>query len=193
MASTLGDLPATFTYAEARAAGLSKRELYRLRDEGRLQPIARGVFRRADAKPGDEGLLAIAARAPRATLCLTTALVRHRLSDAIPSAPDVALPRGTRAPVTSTAVQWHFLDLGTFEIGRSTVALDPSLEIGLYGPERSIIDAFRMRRTEGLELGREALKRWLRQRGSSPAQLLALAKHFPRVERSLRDVLEVLL
>ncbi len=186
-------LRATFTYADARAARLTKHALYRLRDEGLIDAIARGIFRRADAEPGDEGLLTLATRSPRATLCLASALARHGLSDAIPSEIDVALPRGVRTPRMTMPVRWHRFEPATFDVGRETVALDRSVRIGLYNAERSIIDAFRTRRSEGPELGNEALRRWLRRRGAQPAKLLAMARRFPRAEGPLRSALEILL
>src|SRR4051812_28733528 len=91
-------LPPTFTYTQARKAGLSRDSIYRLRDSGAILPLARGLYRRADGPPADLDLVAIANRAPLATLCLATALASHGLSDAIPAAPDIALPRGTRIP-----------------------------------------------------------------------------------------------
>lgn len=187
-------LPPTFTYRQARDAGWSKRALYQLRDAGEIEAVGRGVFRRRDAEVGgDPDLLEVAARAPRATLCLTSALVRHGLSDDIPSLHDLALPRGTRAPVLAASVQWHQFDAATFELGREQLLLEPGLELGLYSAERSIVDAFRMRGREGHELAHEALKRWLRRRKSSPAAMLELAKALPRSESPLRRALEVLL
>ncbi|MFC3492900.1 nucleotidyl transferase AbiEii/AbiGii toxin family protein [Glycomyces rhizosphaerae] len=75
---------------------------------------------------------------------------------------------------------WHSFDPETFEIGHTELELDEETVIGLYGPERSIIDAFRLRHLEGHELAVEALKRWLRRPGSSPATLLAMARDFPK-------------
>jgi hypothetical protein len=45
------------------------------------------------------------------------------------------------------------------------------------GAKRSIIDAARLRHREGPELAYGALRRWLRQPGPSPAELLAMARH----------------
>src|SRR5680860_591088 len=73
----LSTLPATFTYAQAREAGLSKHALYRLREGGRVAAISRGLYRQAGAEPADIDLLAIAIKAPRATLCLESALARY--------------------------------------------------------------------------------------------------------------------
>lgn len=186
-------LPETFSYAEARAAGLSKYGLYRLRDTGAVEVLGRGLYRRTGAPLTDVGLVAVAVRAPAATVCLSSALARYGLCDAIPVATDVALPRGTRRPAVTATVTWHSFDPTTFNVGRDVLDLDGTTSIGLYSPERSIIDAFRTRGTEGHELAHEALRRWLRRPGSHPAQLLTLAGAFPRVSTPLRAALEVLL
>jgi len=187
-------LPTTFTYAQARDAGFSKHGLYRLREAGGIAAIGRGIYRQAGAEPADTDLIAIAVKTPRATLCLETALSRHGLSDAIPAAPDVALPRGTRSPSMSDAVvRWHHFAPATFDLGRELLALDEDTSIGIYDAQRSIIDAFRMRATEGHELGYEALRRWLRASGSQPGQLIRLAQQFPKAETPLRLALAALL
>jgi hypothetical protein len=49
MALTLADMSDTFTTATARGRGLQFRDLYRLRDEGEVIELSRGVFRKADA------------------------------------------------------------------------------------------------------------------------------------------------
>lgn len=164
-----------------------------LTNGGRVAAISRGLYRKAGAEPADTDLIAIAVKAPRATLCLETALARHGLSDAIPVAPDVALPRGTRIPAPDALARWHQFTPATFDIGRELLALDGATSIGLYDAPRSIIDAFRMRATEGHELGYEALRRWLRASGSQPGQLIRLASQFPKAETPLRLALAVLL
>jgi hypothetical protein len=67
------------------------------------------------------------------------------------------------------------------------------LSIGLYSPERSIVDAFRLRHELGAEVANEALKRWLRRRGNQPAALLELARSFPKALPALRTTMEILL
>jgi predicted transcriptional regulator of viral defense system len=192
MAENLDQLPMTFSYHEARAQGVSKRQLYRWRDEGAVEPLGRGLYRRADVSLADTDLIEIAHRAPEATLCLTSALVRHGLSDAIPASHDVALPRGRRAPAVSIPVTWHRFDPATFEIGRKITALDDQTAIGLYDATRSLVDALRLAPQHGSEIAYEALRRWLHG-GGAPADLLEVAKHFPRTLPRLRTALDVLL
>lgn len=191
--SALAGLPATFSYTEARAGGLSDRRLYALRDAGVIEQLGRGLFRRIDTVgDADPDLLEIAHRAPLATLCLTTALARHGLSDAIPAHIDVALPRGQRRPRTQAPVAWHSFASDTFDIGRDELTVAEQTSIGLYNPQRCIIDAFRLRYLEGPETAVEALRRWLRRRGTQPATLLRMARAFPKAEPALRAALEIL-
>lgn len=193
MASELSTtLPEIFTHADAAALGISDRSLMEMRTAGELDRLARGIY----IKPGvdvDHDLVEIAIRAPRSTLCLTTALAYHELTDDIPPTINVALPREQRQPRTATPVTWHRFDSTTFDIGRTERALTNELSIGIYDPIRSIIDAYRLRHLYGIDQAHEALKRWLRQRGNQPAALLKTAKKFPKAEPTLRTALETLL
>lgn len=73
--------------------------------------------------------------------------------------------RGERTLTTRfTPIRWHSFDRATFELGRTEHRLPgPDLSIALYSPERSIIDAFRLRYEVGADAANEALKRWLRR------------------------------
>jgi predicted transcriptional regulator of viral defense system len=188
----LDQLPATFSYREARERGVSKRQLYRWRDDGAIEVLSRGLYRRMNASLVDTDLIEIAHRAPESTLCLTSALVRHGLSDAIPAAHDVAIPRGRRPPVVSAPVTWHRFDPDTFGVGREALPLDEQVTIGLYSAARAIVDAFRLSGQHGYDVAYEALRRWVRADGT-PADLLEVASHFPRTIPRLRTALEILL
>lgn len=181
-----------FTHATARRCGITDRDLYRWRDEGRFEQIARGIFAEPDL-PADPNLIEIAIRAADATLCLATALARHGLIDDIPATINAALPRSRRTPRTTSPITWHRFDEETFEIDRGELTVYGELTIGIYGPARSIIDAFRLRHLYGEDQAIEALRRWLAQPGNQPAELLALVRHFPTAETPLRHVLRVLL
>jgi hypothetical protein len=115
------------------------------------------------------------------------------LSDDIPQPFDVALPRGTRTPITAAPVAWHHFERATFEIGRKAMRVDAITSIGLYTAERCIIDAFRTRATGGHELAHDALKRWCRRPGTNPSALLKMAAAFPRTVTPIRKALEILL
>jgi len=182
-----------FTYADARSAGWSKRELYARRDAGEIELIRRGLYRWADSGPADLDLIEIARRAPSATICLTSALARHELTDGNPPRIDIALPRTSRPPRTRAPVTWHRFATDTFDLGRTLIDAGGTGRIGLYSAERSIVDAFRLQYRDGADLANEALRRWLRRRGSSPAALLELAQQVPRTQGPIRRALQILL
>jgi len=183
-----------FTPAQAARVGVSSSSLHRMAATGKLERIAPGLYQRPDTATYDLDLYAAAVRAPRATICLTSALARHGLVDAIPATTDLALPRGTRKPaLKGAAITWHLFDAATFNLGRTTVAIPGAgRKVGLYSPERSIVDAFRLRSIEGYEIATEALRTWLGRRGSNPADLLAIATQLPRAEGPIRRALEYL-
>jgi predicted transcriptional regulator of viral defense system len=188
----LAALPNAFTYNLARERGLSDRRLKGYVEDGVLERLGHGVYRKAEAPPADLDRIEIALRAPEATLCLTAALSVHDLTDAIPSAIDIALPRSKRPPRVSAPVRWHRFHEDTFLVGRETIEVDEGVALGLYGAERCILDAFRLGHREGQELAAQALRRWLERRGAAPARLLAMARHFPKVEPSLLQALRIL-
>ena len=185
-------LPHAFAYTIARAEGLSDRQLKAFLEVGLLERLGHGIYRKADAPPADLDRIEIALRAPEATLCLTSALSIHDLTDAIPSAIDLALPRSKRPPRVTAPARWHRFQDDTFWLGRETIEVDLGVALGLYNSERCIIDAFRLSHLEGQEFALEALKRWLKRRGSLPSNLLEMARSFPKVEPSLLQALRIL-
>jgi predicted transcriptional regulator of viral defense system len=177
---------------EARDFGLSKSGLYRAAKAGRYDRIARGLYLAADAGAADWDWLEAASRRSDATICLTSALAHHDLTDDIPDALHVALPRGARIPATNSAIRWHLFDRATFRLGRVDISIPGSTQtIGIYSPERCIADAFRLRGELGYELGRDALREWLR-RGGKPASLTPFAAQLPRSRKPLLDALQVM-
>ena len=186
-------LPSVFTYTEAIAHGLSAERLYAYRDEGVVEQISRGLYRWADAPEIDQNLLEIAYRIPKGTLCLTTALARHGLTDSIPTHIDVAVPRGNRIPVLQSPVDIRVFAKDTFELGRGEFKVGEGFAVGLYSPERSLVDMIRLRHREGSDIAWEALRRWLGRKGAKPAALIEMAKSLHGAERAVRNALEIVL
>ncbi|MDT0203728.1 type IV toxin-antitoxin system AbiEi family antitoxin domain-containing protein [Nocardioides sp. AE5] len=182
------------TLRPARAAerGMSRSALYRAAAAGDFERIARGLYRPTDAPPADWDWLEAASRRDDATICLTSALAYHDLTDAIPDALEIAIPRGSRIPVSEGAIRWHLFARESFEIGREQIEIPGTTEtIGIYSPQRTIVDAFRLRGALGYELGRDALRAWLR-RGGKPADIMDVATRIPRSKGPLLHALELL-
>lgn len=185
-------MPATFRFSDLGAVGAPESWLRRWLADGLVERIGRGHYRRADAELVDLDRLEVAARVPAATICLVSGLVQHDLVDDNPAVLDVAVPRGAWRPRLSAPVRWHSFAVETFDVDREVVGVDSATSIGLYGARRCIVDAFRLRHEVGPEVGVEALRQWLRRRGSTPADLLAVARRFPASMPSLTAALRIL-
>lgn len=187
-------LTAVLTLEQARVAGLRKDRVYRMVESGQLERVGRGVYVRPGLiDPAFEALAAATALQPAATLCLTSALVHHDLSDAIPTGADIALPRGTRHPAGFAHATWHSFDADTFDVGRTLFDAGAGQWLAVYSAERTLVDAFRLAHQEGADVANTALRRWLTRPDSSPAALLQVAAAFPQALPRLRQALEVLL
>jgi len=183
----------TLTTKDAAALGTSKARLSRGAQAGRYERIARGIYRLSDAAPADLDMIEAAARRPDATICLISALAHHGLTDEIPAALDIAIPRGARIPATEAAINWHLFEKGTFALGREEIIIPgtDSLRIGIYSPERCIADAYRLRGELGYETATQALRTWLNRSGK-PAALIEIANRLPRAKTPLMQALTTL-
>lgn len=167
-----------FRVSEAVTAGVSRSTLHRLRVEGELTVAGRGVLQLPDAGMGMlSGLAVVSARAPQCTICLNSALAYWDLSDEVPAHVHLAVPRGAHRPVIEqppTIV--HVFNAATFKLERQQARTDVDEPFWIYSAERSIIDAIRMSRWVGRDVGLHALGRYVSRPGASPARLAELAR-----------------
>jgi predicted transcriptional regulator of viral defense system len=178
--------------SEAVQAGISRRTLYAMRDEGVLEQLSRGVYRLASL-PGLEApdLVAVATRIPSGVVCLISALAFHDLTTQIPHAVDVAIARGAEKPrIDYPPVNVYWFSGEAFTRGIETPKIDGKL-VRVYGPEKSIADAFKYRNKIGMEVAMEALRNWRARRESNIERLLDYGR-VCRVERVMRPYLEAM-
>ncbi|MGH3146669.1 MAG: type IV toxin-antitoxin system AbiEi family antitoxin domain-containing protein [Rubrobacter sp.] len=182
-----------FKTRDAIEAGIHRRDLYALRDGGFLVEISRGVYRLADAEATPYlDLIAVSRRSPQGAICLNSALSYWDLTDEIPAEVHLAVPRGSRPPsIGYPPTHVHVFAAATFDLGRERVRLDSGEEIRIYSPERSVVDAMRLKSQVGADVAYEALRRFLRRPSSSPGDLLRLARRL-RAGGPVADALEVL-
>src|SRR5690554_959700 len=71
--------------AEAVEAGIHRRTLRAMVEQGGLERVSRGLYRLADAAPpAHPDLVAVAAKVPDGVICLISALAFHELTTEIP-------------------------------------------------------------------------------------------------------------
>jgi len=178
--------------SEAVEAGISRRTLYDMRDEGVLEQLSRGVYRLASL-PGLEApdLVAVATRIPNGVVCLISALAFHDLTTQIPHAVDVAIARGAEKPrIDYPPVHVYWFSGEAFTSGIETPSIDGK-PVRVYGAEKSIAVAFKYRNKIGMEVALEALRTWRARRESNVERLLEYGR-ICRVERIMRPYLEAM-
>lgn len=176
--------------AEALAAGLSRYQLYRLRDGGVIEQISRGLYRLTDLPPiHNPDLVTVALRYPKAVLCLVSALAWHGLTTQIPHQVHLAVPRKARLPVLDyPPVQGYRFAEAAFTAGIETVSVD-GVQLRVYSAEKTLADCFKFRNKIGQDLALEALQLYKTRKNAKPAEILKLAR-VCRVEQVMRPYLE---
>lgn len=184
----------TASSAELIGGGARWEDLYRLRDEGALIELSRGIYRLADAPATAHlDLVAVCRRAPQGMICLSSAASYWDLTDEIPSAVHLAIARGGHRPhIAYPPTQVHVFAAATFALGRVHQRLESGETITISTPERTVVDLMRLRSRVGADLARTALRRYLQRRDAMPGELVALA-HQLRIGTIIADALETLL
>lgn len=188
----VADLGGTARTSEILAASVHPRDLYRTRDSGALVEVSRGVFRLAELPLTEPDLVAVATRMPRAVLCLVTALHMHGLTQEIPRAVHVALPRGVHpARIDHPPLEVYHFSAASYAAGVEDREVD-GVPVRVTTPAKSLADAFKFRSRVGLETAIDALKQALATRAATPAQIDRMAR-VCRAQAVMRPYLEALL
>jgi len=183
-----------FRVREAVEAGIPRHVIYRLRDDGALVTLSRGVLQRADSNPAMHSeFAALAARVPRSTICLNSGLSYWDLSDELPSSVHLAVPRGAHWPKIDTpATTLHRFPAETFELERLLWHTEAEGPFWIYSAERCLVDAMRLPHVVGRDLAVSALARYLRRDDADPLRLNYLARRLGGAGR-MREALELML
>jgi predicted transcriptional regulator of viral defense system len=174
------------------AMGIHPRTLYRMRDEGIVDQISRGVFRLASL-PGlsNPDLVAVAMRVPRAVVCLISALAYHDCTSEVPHEVQIALPRRTKPPkIEHPPLRVFWFSDPALSAGVETVVLD-GIEVRIFDLPKTVVDCFRFRNKLGLDLAVEALNQAIKRKGVQPAELLRYAR-LCRAERVMLPYIEAI-
>ncbi len=196
MASTALDrlrrLGPLFRARDAVGAGVSWRDLYRLRDAGDILELSRGLFQVADAAGGDNiDFVTVCARAPHGMICLNSAIAHWALSDEIPATVHLAVPESSHRPaIDYPPTTVHVFNAATFDRGRIEIGLEGGERFLITDRERTVVDAFRLRHLAGEELAHGALRRYVSS-GPDLPRLVELAREL-RVWSPLSAALRVL-
>ena len=190
---TIKHLGGTIRTKHALEHGIQQRTLYHLRDTGKIEAVSRGLFRLSDLPaPALPDLLIVAARIPKAVLCLISALSFHELTDEIPHRVHIALPRGSEQPRLDHP-PLHVVRMSNpcLQAGVETHDVD-GIDLHVYSPSKTVVDCFKFRSVVGIDTAIAAMKQLRKRRDFDAEEILDFARTC-RVEKVLRPYLEAML
>ena len=176
--------------SEAIKYGISRYALYKLRDNGVLEQVSRGIYRLVDLPPiSNPDLVTVSLRFPKAVICLISALSYHSMTTLIPHEVSVAVPREARMPsLDYPPVHAYKFSAEAFESGIEKHQID-GVVVRIYSAEKTLADCFKYRNKLGMDVVLEALKLYRSQKKFNMDKLLKYAR-VCRVEKVMRSYLE---
>lgn len=178
--------------SEALEKGISRHLLYKMRNEGIIEQLSRGVYRLADLPAiGNPDLVTVSLRIPNAVICLVSALVIHELTTQISHVVDIALPRTARNPLLEypKLLVRRFNDT-SWSSGIETHSID-GVSVRVYCPEKTLADCYKFRNQLGMDIILESLKLYSSRKIKDYDAVLRYAR-INRVEKSIFPYLEAL-
>jgi len=160
---------AFFRPRDAEEAGLSYHELRKLVEEGRVDRVARGLYRLADVEPTElYSLAAVCARVPDAIVCLLSALQLYHIGTRVPRHVWIAIPHKARRPrLREFPLRVVRFSGASARYGVDAVALE-GVPARVTSVPRTVVDCFRFHRLVARETALEALREVLQQRRTTP-------------------------
>ena len=174
-------------------AGFHPDSLSTLEKEGRVEKIARGLYRLTNYTPGSHPDLVIASlQAPRGVICLLSALSFHEATSEIPRYVDLAIPQSTHANrIKYPPVRFYRFAPKTWKAGIEKHEIEGH-RIKVYSLAKTIADCFKFRNKIGIDPARDALKVAVTEKGIKPKEIIQYAK-ICRVDSIVKPILEAMI
>ena len=157
--------------SEFKSAGITAATIGRMRDDGEVIRLARGLYQLPDAPlDANHSLAEAAKRLPKGVVCLTSALAFHELTDQLPRSVWIAIGKNDWSPQDEPALRIvRFTDtLLAQDVKMTSIEGVP---FKVFGVAKTIADCFRHRRSVGQSVALEGLQEALRQRKATPAEI----------------------
>ena len=156
---------AFFRPQDVQPLGVSFRQLQRLVSTGKVEKVGSGLYRLSAVEPTElETIAMVASAAPKAIVCLLTALRVHEIGTQSPHEVWIALDRKgrkpSRVPTKLRIVRFSGAML-TYGVIKRTMLGVP---VSITSPARTVVDCFRYRNKVGLDVAMEALRDAVRAR-----------------------------
>ncbi len=174
-------------------AGFHPDSLMVLEKEGKVERIARGLYRVTNYTPGSHPDLVIASlQATRGVICLFSALSFYEATSEIPKFVDLAIPQGTHAnKINYPPVRFYRFVAKAWKAGIEEHEVEGH-KIKVYNLAKTIADCFKFRNKIGPDVARDALKVAVTEKKIKPKEIMQYAK-ICRVDNIVKPILEAML
>jgi len=161
-----------------------------LEKEGKVEKIARGLYRITNYTPGSHPDLVVASlQAPKGVICLLSALSFYEATNEIPKYVDIAIPQGTHANrIKYPPVKFYRFAPKAWKIGIEKHEVE-NHQVKIYSLAKTIADCFKFRNRIGVDIARDALKFAITEKGIKPKEIMEYAK-ICRVDSIIKPILE---
>lgn len=151
-------------FSEAVRLGVRPGTLREMVESDQLEQLARGLYKvKSTPDLSVPDLVIVAAKIPKAVICLVSALTFHDLTTHFARGVQILLPRGSHPPVLEyPPIRVHSAVQSAYEIGQEVHHID-GVKVTVTDPEKTLVDCVKFRNQLGTELVIEAL-RYYRQR-----------------------------
>lgn len=164
--------------AELNELGLDSRKIKSLVAQGELVRIKHGFYEHSALTPADE--VVIARLFPKAVIFLESALFYYGYSDRAPALWQIAVDRNSEKSlysITYPPIKPFYLKSEYLKIGVETYVID-GVEIPIFNKERTIIDLLRYEKKLDVEVFRNALANYSKDRRKNLRTLLEYGEIF---------------
>lgn len=187
--TTLIDTGTTFTTQQAVLAGVTKRQLNAATSDGQITRLQRGIYVSPNSLA--DPFVVVQGQHPKGIFSLDTALALFDLTDSMFYEYHVTFPKGYHVREShDLRIIDHYATKRLYESDRKWVETPRGNRVLSFSPERSLVDAWRLKVGANLELG--ALSQYL---NSELCNLAELNDVIDRVGHSsrLKTALETLI
>lgn len=170
--------------SEFAEEGITAATIARMRENGLVNQLARGLYQLPDAITDTNHSLAEAAKlVPKGVVCLVSALAFYQLTDTISRSVWIAIgPKDRRPAINHPPLQIVRFGDKVFQPGIDVHRIE-SVPVRIYDPAKTVVDLFRYRQSAGkryqkapgLNIALEGMREALRQRKATPSAIAEYA------------------
>ncbi len=177
---------------EAIKLGIHPRTLYKMRDQGVIEQLARGVYH-LTTLPGfsEPDLILVWKKIPQGVICLISALAYYEITTQIPHFVYVAIPVKARRPkLDFPPIRYFWYSKKVYQAGIEIIKIG-GCPIKIYDIEKTLADCVKFRNKIGMDVVIEALTMYWREKKTNMDKLYEYAK-INRIEKILQPIMETI-